>query len=89
MRLFLLQDLSGAAIVHATSTAEARGLSGWIPEESVSVVPHGIDLPNDNQAASAEVFLGAFPQLRGRRVILFLCRSWLLVACRGQDSPLH
>jgi glycosyltransferase involved in cell wall biosynthesis len=73
-RALLRKDLDRAARVLACSDAEAEELEHWVPRERLAVVSHGVEIPTSDPAAAARRFLEAFPQCRGRRVILFLGR---------------
>jgi len=74
MRLSLHKDLSRAAWVQATSEHEAAELRRWVPHGRVRIVPNGTDLPALDRAQAAADFLARFPQLAGKRVVLFLGR---------------
>jgi len=89
-RLFLLlfhrRDLKRAAAVHATSHAEAASIERLVPGCRVAVVPHGVALPSD--LPGSERLFARYPQLRGKRVVLFMSRlhekkrpQWVLEAC--------
>jgi glycosyltransferase involved in cell wall biosynthesis len=90
LRLFHRRDLRLAAAVHVTSQAEAEHLGRTAPGCRLAVVPHGVELPDAPLPEQVEAFLSRFPQLRGKRVVLFLSRlhekkrpQWLVEAfCR-------
>jgi glycosyltransferase involved in cell wall biosynthesis len=68
----LKKDLNGAAAMHYTTQTEADE-SKWLGLSSPSIVePNGVDLSEDS--GSAERFLDRYPQLQGRRVLLFVGR---------------
>lgn len=68
----LKKDLNLAAAMHYTTETEASE-SKWLGLISPSVVePNGVDLAAS--PGSAERFLARYPQLRGRRVLLFVGR---------------
>lgn len=73
-RLLLQKDLDRADRILACSEAEAEELERWVPRERISVVSHGVEIPTSDAATAAQRFLEAFPQCRGRRMILFLGR---------------
>jgi len=73
-RLFLRKDLQRAACIHATSHSEAEELRHWVSKDSIRVIPHGVDVPDFDYSEARNEFLNRFPQLRGKRVILFLSR---------------
>ncbi len=90
LHLFHRRDLRLAGAVHVTSEAEAKHLERIVPGCRVAVVPHGVDVPAAQSSAQLEHFLKRFPQLQGKRVVLFLSRlhekkrpQWLVEAlCR-------
>lgn len=73
-KLFLRKDLQRAAFVHATSPSEAEELRRWLPTEQIRIIPHGVDAPSCDLPAASDSFLSRYPQLRKRRVILFMSR---------------
>jgi len=73
-RLILRKDLRYAAYVHAASQMEADYLCDWIPKERIRVIPHGVRIPAFDTGNASRNFLAAFPQLRGKQVILFMSR---------------
>lgn len=73
-RVCLQHDVAHATLLHATSDNEARSLASWAPAEKISVVPLGVSIPEFDREAAAESLRQKFPQLRGRRAILFLSR---------------
>ncbi len=72
-RSLLLTDLRRAAAIHATSIAEAEELRELLPATRVEVVPLGTPLPAD-PATAGERFLEQFPELAGRRIVLYMSR---------------
>ncbi len=74
MLLFLRNDLRRAGYIHATSQQEADVVAGHVRRSRIRVIPHGVTVPAvpDDDARSA--FLAKYPQLRGKRVVLFLSR---------------
>jgi len=87
--LFHRCDLRLAAAVHVTSQAEAEHLERIVPACRLAVIPHGVDLAAEPSQALTDAFLDRFPQLRGKRVVLFLSRlhekkrpQWLVEAFR-------
>ncbi len=73
-RLILQKDLRCAAYVHAASQMEADYLCDWMPKERIRAIPHGVQIPASDASDASRNFLAAFPQLRGKRVILFMSR---------------
>ncbi len=72
--LVLGRDLSSAAFIHATSTAEADSLVALTPRERIRVVPLGVQLPAAIADSEAALAVDRFPGTAGKRVILFLSR---------------
>lgn len=73
-KFLLRRDLRDATCIHATSDAEASAMRRWVADERIQVVPLGVDVPEYDRAAASENFLSVAPQVRGRRIILFVAR---------------
>lgn len=73
-RLYLDNDLRCAARVQAMSSAEADELDSCCPGIRVCVIPHGVAVPSLERPHAERVLFDRFPELRGRRVVLFLGR---------------
>jgi glycosyltransferase involved in cell wall biosynthesis len=73
MQLSGRRRLQAAACVHVNTDEEIQGVRAMGYQGPVTVIPNGIDLPEraDANAADAETI---WPQLRNRRVVLFLSR---------------
>ncbi len=65
------ENVAGAACLHALTAAEAVQYRRFGATCPIAVVPNAVDLPED---AHGDVFLDHFPQLRGKRLVLFLSR---------------
>ncbi len=74
LRFSLRRDLEAAAALHATSPAEARELRRWVPPEKICTIPLGVEVNGRAGPDVRERFLARFPQMRGKRVVLFLGR---------------
>jgi len=74
LRLSLERDLRAAPRLHATSDLEARVLASWTDPTRVSVVPHGVDVPEVDAARARASLLRRAPALGDRRTALFLGR---------------
>lgn len=74
IRAFLERDLQHAATVQATCEHEALNVANLNANCRIDVVPHGVSLPSGDDWASRDIFLSQFPQLRGKRFVLFLSR---------------
>lgn len=89
--------VAGAACLHALTTAEAQQYRDFGARGPIAVVPNAVQVPAQ---ASPDPFLEAFPQLRGRRLVLFLGRlhpkkgldllaeAWLQVGHQHPDAVL-
>ena len=65
------ENVAGAACLHALTAAEAAQYRNFGATGPIAVVPNAVALPED---AHADVFLSRFPELRGKRLVLFLSR---------------
>jgi len=90
LRISLHRQLRRAAFLHATSRSEADELARWAPAARIRTVPLGVAVKGRAEACAIERFLRRFPQLRGKRIVLFLGRiapkkrAELLVAALAQ-----
>jgi len=73
-RFYLRKDLRRAACVHLASQYEAEQILRWIPDGHLQVIPHGVDIPEFDTAEASRHLLTRFPQLSGKRVLLFMGR---------------
>ena len=64
-------NVAGARALHALTQAEARQFVGFGARSPIAVIPNAVDLPD---RADASLFLRDFPELRGKRLVLFLAR---------------
>jgi len=74
VQLFHRRDLRLAAAVHVTSQSEAKQIAELVPSARIVQIPHGVDLPPPRILEERENLLCHYPQLRNRRVILYLSR---------------
>lgn len=81
--LFERPNLNGAACLHALTTAEARHYRAFGCTAPIAVIPNAVAIP---ATPSGQLFLEAYPLLRGRRILLFLGR---LHAKKGIDMLLR
>ena len=65
------RNLLGAACLHALTRTEAEDYRRFGVQAPTVVIPNGVDTPSK---VDARVFTGRFPQLLGKRVVLFLGR---------------
>jgi glycosyltransferase involved in cell wall biosynthesis len=73
-RLIAAGILKRAASIHALTETEARNVRELGISTSVVNVPNGIDLAEFENLPSRTAFCERFPQLRGKRIVLFLGR---------------
>ncbi len=90
-------NVRGAACRIALTEAEARDYERFGCAGPVAIIPNGVSLPEQR---NAEPFFAEYPELRGRRLILFLGRlhpkkgvdlllqAWTEVAPRHRDAHL-
>lgn len=64
-------NLQAAACLHALTEAEAEDYRRFGLTNPIAVIPNGVAVPG---SPSAEPFLAQFPELRNKRLILFLGR---------------
>lgn len=90
-------NLRRAACLRAVTRAEVEDYRRWGLRAPVAVIPHGVEVRSD---ITPEVFHGRFPELRGRRLVLFLgrihykkgvdllCQAWAPVCERFPEAHL-
>ena len=90
-------SVNGAACLHALTHAEALDYRRFGSRSPIAVIPNGVAIPD---RLDSEPFLGSFPTLRGKRLVLFLGRihfkkgldilveAWAEVAKRWPDAQL-
>jgi glycosyltransferase involved in cell wall biosynthesis len=90
-------NLNGARCLHALTRAEADDYLAWGATRPVAIVPNGVHIPSES---SPDLFLNAWPELRGSRIVLFLgrihfkkgidllIRAWRRVAEEHRDAHL-
>ena len=64
-------NLRDAACLHALTRAELEDYRRYGLKNPVAIIPNGVDVP---PVANPEIFLQANPQLRGKRLVVFLSR---------------
>lgn len=64
-------NVAGAACLHALTAAEAEQYRNFGANGPIAIVPNAVELP---EGAHPDLFLAHFPELRGKRVLLFLSR---------------
>jgi glycosyltransferase involved in cell wall biosynthesis len=65
------RNLKEASCLHALTKAEAEDYRRFGSMAPIAVIPNGVTVPGD---ADMNLFLDSFPELRGKRVVLFLAR---------------
>ncbi len=91
------RNLQGAACLHALTEAEAEAYRKLAPGVPVTIIPNGAAVPPE---ANPEVFLAQFPEVRGRRLVLFLarlhpkkgldilCQAWRAISAQWPEAQL-
>jgi len=69
----VLRDARAVLFTSEEELLQARK-SFWLYRATEQVIAYGTGTPPDDAALLREIFLGAHPQLRGRRLLLFLSR---------------
>ncbi len=95
--LFERANVAGATCLHALTAAEAADYRRFGARGPIAIIPNGVHIP---AAVTPEIFLTQFPDLRGKRIVLFLGRihykkgldilidSWAAVAKQHPDAHL-
>ena len=65
------KNVANAACLHALTQAEAGQYVHFGARCPIAVIPNGVDIPDEKDAT---LFLRQFPELAGKRIILFLAR---------------
>jgi glycosyltransferase involved in cell wall biosynthesis len=72
--LFERANLAAAKLLHATSEAEASSFRKIGLRQPIAIIPNGVDLPGSELSVGREVLESRYPELIGRRWLLFLSR---------------
>jgi glycosyltransferase involved in cell wall biosynthesis len=64
-------NVARATCLHALTRAEADHFIRFGARSPIAVIPNGVEVP---QAKDASLFFDHFPELKGKRIILFLAR---------------
>lgn len=72
--LFERINLQSAKLFHATSEAEAASIRALGLRQPIAIVPNGIDIPDLGCRPNRSLLEERFPELRGRRWLLFMSR---------------
>ena len=95
--LFERANLRSATCLHALTRAEARDYRNFGLRNPIAIIPNGVDVPS---VCSPEPFLNRFPELRNKRLLLFLgrihfkkgldilCEAWTRVSRDWPDAQL-
>ena len=90
-------NLEGAHCLHALTSAEADDYRSFGCPAPIAVIPNGVRVPD---TFSAELFLQSYPELRHKRLLLFLSRlhpkkgldilveAWSALAAQWPDAHL-
>jgi glycosyltransferase involved in cell wall biosynthesis len=68
------RNLRSAKLLHATSDLEAESIRRYGLRQPIAVLPNGVDVPAPDEVPSREILEQRFPELRGKRWLLFLGR---------------
>ncbi len=85
-------NVAGASCLHALTEAEVEDYRRFGARQPIAVIPNGVSVPEE---AGPELFLARYPELRGRRIVLFLGRIHfkkgldLLVEAWSRISAMH
>lgn len=71
---FERRNLGAATAFHATSEFEAAAIRGYGLRQPISVIPNGMDLPDPGGIPDRGLLEGRFPEMRGKRFLLFMSR---------------
>jgi glycosyltransferase involved in cell wall biosynthesis len=72
--LFERCNLRSAALFHATSEMEARSLRELGLHQPIAIIPNGVEIPDREANPDRQNLEGKFPELAGKRWLLFLSR---------------
>ena len=90
-------NLRHAACLHALTQAEVKDYRDYGLTNPVAVIPNGVEIPKN---IDPQIFLATFPELRNKRLVLFLsrlhtkkgvdilCQAWASAAKRWPDAQL-
>jgi glycosyltransferase involved in cell wall biosynthesis len=91
------RNLGRATCLHALTATEAEDFRRYGLTAPIAIIPNGVQVP---ERVNREVFYAAFPQLRDRRIVLYLgrlhykkgldllCRAWATVHTAFPDAHL-
>lgn len=91
------RNVRGAACLHALTAAEAEDYRRFGARLPIAMIPNGVSVPG---TIDPEPFLGKFPSLRSKRIVLFLgrihfkkgldvlVRAWATIAKRWPEAHL-
>lgn len=72
--LFQNRDLARATCVHVNSESELQSIRRYGLRNPVAVIPNGVSLEPFEQLPPRSVFESQYPEVRGKRICLFLSR---------------
>lgn len=64
-------NVAGASCLHALTEAEVENYRSFGARQPIAVIPNGVSVP---EGAGPDLFLAQHPELRGKRIVLFLGR---------------
>lgn len=71
---YLKRQMLNAAFVQAMASPEADHLKRIAPDARIVTVPHGVEIPRLLTDADAQPLVDQYPQLAGKRIVLFIGR---------------
>jgi glycosyltransferase involved in cell wall biosynthesis len=72
--LVLKRVLRKASALHAITEGEVKGISAFVDNRKLCVIPNGVNLEDFRDLPAREEIEKAYPELSGKKVILFLGR---------------
>lgn len=72
--LFQTAALRTAACIHVLTPSEGRNVRKLFPRVPIAAIPNGIDLASFADLPAKTAFAARFPELAGRRLLLFMAR---------------
>ena len=68
------QNLNSATLFHATSIAEMKSIRNLGYHQPIALIPNGVNLPDLSNHIDKEILTKQFPNLAGKKWLLFLSR---------------
>lgn len=84
--LYEKKNLAGAALFHATSLRELESIRALGLNQPIAMIPNGVPLPDLAKTPDRDILIQKFPELKGKKWLLCLCR---IHPKKGLDSLLQ